>query len=438
MPLTPNRIETGRRPGSLISLAASVLAVVTLGLFAIASGATAAVPEQASFSMTLGTGKSGKVLKRAGVRFSAVKPSKQKRLSGKRVRVTSTLKPSKVNGEVLALRGGIRLSRGKRKLVFRKVEVRVTTSPMQIWGTAKGKSIKLLTTKVRTDVDPVARRVDYRPSALKLSRRSAKMIKSKLRLKRLPAAKAGSLSDGFFTAEIEDPYLELCGLSATSFSKPAFPEAVDPPVLGDAVTTVGDPIEWGFKTSFNGYVNGVGNIGVLAGASKIPFPGPPSPSAPPWKFGFAFEQGEYDANGPGNADDQAVLNGSGGVMYCNQPHGFRIVIANPTVVIDGASSRLIADVDTNISGDLMPARRVHLADLDLSEAVITEPQVGEVRWNFPASQAPPAESAVTLSADGSEALRLCEISVPGAPPGCLYPPGTLLDGLTVTAVSAQG
>ncbi len=441
MPLVRSSTESDRRSGSLATFALSLLAVGTLGLLAFASGATAAVPEQASFSMTIGTGKSGKLLKKSGVRFSAVKPSEQKRLSGKRVRITSTLKATADDGEVARLRGGIKFTEGKRKLVFRQLEVRFITDPMQIRGTANGKSIKLFTTKVDADVDPAVRSVEYNPSALKLSKRSAKMIKSKLRLKKLAAAKAGTLSDGFYVGEIEDPYLDLCGIPATSYSKPTVPPAVDPPVLANSVSTVGEPLEWGFKTSFNGYVNGIGNIGVLDGATKIPFPGPPNPAAPPWKFGFVFEPGEYKANEPGTGDDQAVLNGSGSVMYCNEAHGFRIVIANPTVVIDGASSRVIADVNTNISGDLMPASRVHLADLDLSEATITEVQPGEVRWTFPVTQVPPAPataSAVTLSQDGSDALRLCEVSVPGAPPGCLYPPGTLLDALTVTAVSALG
>lgn len=438
MPLTPDHIEPGRRPGSIPSLVVSLIAVFAFGMLALPAGGTAAVPEQASFSMTLGTGNAGKALKRSGVRYSAVKPSKQKRLSAKRVQITSTLKASRVGGEVLGLRGGIKFSKGKRKLAFRQIEVRTTTTPMQIWGTAKGKSIKLFTTKVNADVDTVARRVDYKPSPLKLSGRSAKMIKSKLRLKRLPAAKAGSLSDGFYSSQIEDPYLDLCNLPATSFSMPSFPEAVPPPVLGDAVTTVGDPIEWGFKTSFNGYVNGIGSIGVLDGATKIPFPGPPNPAAPPWKFGFVFQQGEYDANGAEAADDQAVLNGAGSVMYCNEPHGFRITISDPTVVIDGDSSRVIATVNTNISGDLAPAKRAHIADLDLSAAVIDDSVPGEVKWTFPAAQGPPATSTVTLSEDGSEALRLCDVNVPGAPPGCLYPPGTLLDGLTVTADFALG
>ncbi len=133
----------------------------------------------------------------------------------------------------------------------------------------------------------------------------------------------------------------------------------------------------------------------------------------------------------GTADDQAVLNGTGTVVYCNQAHGFRINIANPTVVIDGASSRIIADVNTNISGDLTPSQRVHLADLDVPSVTIDEQRASaEVTW--------PAISSDAFANDGSDALRLCEVSVPGAPPGCLYPPGTTLDALTVTANFAEG
>ena len=316
MPLTCSRTEINRMTRPLVSLVLGMLAVATLGLIAFSPGVSAAVPEQASFSMTLGTGKSGKALKKAGVKFAAIKPSQQKRLSGKRVRITSDLKASRLDGEILGLAGGIKFSKGKRKLAFGQVEVRVTTDPMQIWGTTKGKSIKLFTTQADADVDSAARSVKYNPSALKLSKRSSKMIRSKLRLKKLPAAKAGSLNNGFYMAQIEDPYLDLCGLPATSFSQSAVSPAVDPQAPANATNTVGDPISWGFKTSFNFYVNAIGSIQVLDGATEIPFPGPPDPTLPPGAFGFVFEQGEYAANGPGTADDQAVLNGSGSVMYC--------------------------------------------------------------------------------------------------------------------------
>ncbi len=422
MPLASNRTENDRRTRPLVSFALSILAVAALGLVALAPGASAAVPEQASFSMTLGTGKSGKLMKKSGVKFGAIKPSQQKRLSGKRVRITSDLKASRLDGEVLGLAGGIKFSKGKRKLAFRQVEVRVTTDPMQIWGTTRGKSIKLFTTKANADVDPAFRSVKYNPSALKLSKRSAKMIKSKLRLKKLPAAKAGTLSNGFYMGAIEDPYLDLCGLSATSISSSTVPVAADPPAFANALTAVGEPITWGFKASFNGYVNAIGSIQGLDGATVNRNPFAP-PQVPPADFTFAFDSGEYAAN------DQAVLNGTGNVMYCNQAHGFRINIANPTVVIDGASSRIIADVNTNISGDLTPPQRVHLADLDLAGATIDDSVPGEVTWQ---------DMPATLSQTGSEALRLCEVSVPGAPAGCLYPPGTPLDALTVTANFAVG
>jgi hypothetical protein len=441
MTLAPFHPNVDRQLASRVFLVISLLAASAFGLLTISPGQASAAPEQGSFSMTLGTSKSGKALKRAGVKFSVVKPATQKRLKGKRFRITSTLKSSGKDTELKRLRGGIRFSKGKRKLVLRNLGLLVTSRPMKVLATVDGKPVTFFTTKTRANFEASTRTVAYKSSALKLTKRSARLIKSKLRVRRVPTGKVGYFK-GSYQGAFEDPYFDLCGLPATSLTPATFPEAVDPPLLGDPVTTVGDSIEWGFKASFNGYVNGIGNIEVLDGASKLAYPGPPNAAAPPKAFAFVFQQGEYDANGAGFADDQAVLNGSGTVMYCNRAHGFRIAISDPTVVIDGASSRLIANVSTNISGDLKPSRRVHLADLDLSAATITEPEVGEVQWDFPevrpTPQSPPTASAVTLSQDGSEALRLCEVSLPGAPPGCLYPPGTLLDELTVNAVFAQG
>ena len=427
MKTSPFRPNAGRHAVAKATTAMGLLLAAVLVLLAAAPGQASAVEKQAEYSFTLGYGKSGKALKQAGVRFSAVKPATEKRLSGKRVRIAANYKADRKQGEVVVLGGGIKFSKGKRKVVFRKPSVALLSDPMEVRSTVGGKTFKLFTSKVKTDVEPAIAKVTYRNSVLKLSKRAAGVIKSKLRIKRLPAGKIGGLS-GDLQEPFEDPYLELCGLPATSLTAATVPEFVAPPTLADPVTTVGNAITWGFKASLNGYVNAIGSIQGLDGATvnRIPFT---PPQVPPSGFTFAFEAGEYDGNAAGTADDQAVLNGSGSVMYCNQAHGFRVNIANPTVVIDGASSRIIADVFTNISGNLNPAQRVHLADLDLAMATIDDSVVGEVTWQ---------DVPVTLSQTGSDALRLCEVSVPGAPAGCVYPAGIELDDLTVTADFAVG
>jgi hypothetical protein len=182
-------------------------------------------------------------------------------------------------------------------------------------------------------------------------------------------------------------------------------------------------VTWAVKSSLNGYINSVGSIVGLNGALVNRPPGPLT--IPPNNFLFEFDSGQLAENGAGTEDDQAITNATGTVVYCNSPHGFRIAISNPTVVIDGANSRLIADVDTNISGDWMPTQRVDLVTLDLTSITPTvQPGVRTTWSNVP----------TTLTQAGSDALRLCEVSVPGAPPGCLYPAGTAFAPITVEAL----
>jgi hypothetical protein len=260
---------------------------------------------------------------------------------------------------------------------------------------------------------------------------SARLIKSRLALKRVPAGTIGGLG-AFAALAFEDPILDLCGLGAATRTFGEVPLAAPAPELvGPSVTSVNNAITWGIKTSLNGYVNGFNRPLGLDGATVNAFPGPPAPGVPPKDYTFVAAPGQYAANDAGTGfDDQAVVNSTGGVMYCNTAHGFRITISNPTVVINGSASRIIADVDTNLSGnpasgvgDWMPTQRVNLARLDLSGVPAVEIDPDVFRWS-----AIPA----TLTQEGSDALRLCEVNVPGAPPNCLYPPGKELDPITVT------
>jgi hypothetical protein len=116
-----------------------------------------------------------------------------------------------------------------------------------------------------------------------------------------------------------------------------------------------------------------------------------------------------------------VIDGGGEVVLCNSPHGFRIVLSNPTVTIDGVDSRLTVDVDTNMSGVHTPTQRVDLATLDIAAA--------DPFYNDNAQTVTWSDLPVTLTAAGSEALALCASS----PGPCSYEAGDQLEPLTVTA-----
>ena len=414
-----NSLRPSALPGYLSCL---FLALAVVAVVAIPAGSASAAEAQGTFSMTLGYGKSGKTLKRAGVKISAVSASQQKRLKGKRVRITAPLKAVKGDAGVFVLRSGIKFSKGKRNLVARQLRVKNAGSSSRVNANVQGKWISLFVADGEPVTDPVARTFKIDRATLRLTRQSAKQIRTKLRTGKIPVGEVGNLGASVNLA-FEDPYSEICGVPANTLTVGTVPPAGPLPVLSGASATVGEPISWGIKKSLNGYVNGIGAIHGVDGATVNRVPMAP-PQVPPTDFTFQFSKGELAENGAGTGDDQAILNGTGTVVYCNEPHGFRIAVSNPTVVIDGTSSRLVADVDTNTSGDWMPTQRVDLADLDLSSSTVTVPGPGSVKW---------AGISATLSQNGSDALRLCEVNVPGAPPFCLYPAGTALDDLTVTA-----
>lgn len=211
-----------------------------------------------------------------------------------------------------------------------------------------------------------------------------------------------------------DPYFEQCGVEATSEVAGSLPAAAPLPVLADAKSVVDpDAVAWGFKTSFRGYIFGAagGSLQTLDGASTN---GPPPVFS---SFNFPLTEGEYADNDPVDmTDDQAVLAGSGKALFCGTGHEFRVVISNPTVVIDGADSRIVADVDTNLNGVWTPAQRIDLADLNLAGITPFYNHSGaEVSWG-----AIPA----TLTEEGAEAI--CGGG------GCGYVEGTALDTIDVS------
>jgi hypothetical protein len=214
-----------------------------------------------------------------------------------------------------------------------------------------------------------------------------------------------------------DPYATQCNLKVKSRVSGSAATPAAEPTLSSPATLSGGSIAWGFSTSFRGYVIGSGgSIGAISPATVGAQPGE----------GFSFPtSGEYAFNsGSGSGDDQAVIDGSGEVVLCNDPHGFRITLSNPTVTIDGVNSRLTVDVDTNMTGAHTPTQRVDLATLDISGATpFYDENARTVTW---------PSLPVTLTAAGSEALNLCA----GNPGPCTYEADAHLEALTVTATTA--
>jgi len=418
-----------RWPATLVLAFAAVVLLLSPG------GAQAATKVGGKATLTLGTGKAGKALKKQRVKLKRVAPAK---LKGKKL--TAAVRSVSTGPVKVGLKGGFTFRRGKRSAPARGLVVAASGKSISVNAKLAGKKLKLFkgAGKVAWTAEGDTK-VTIKKGSLKLTAAAAKTLKKKLKLKK---ARAGAFGKLALTATkttrtpvdpcvadpnaegcqpgLQDPYLAQCGLEATSKVAGTLTPAAPLPNMTGAKALAGSPdIAWGFKDSFRGYVNFVaaGSLHALDGASR-------DGMGPVAGFKFPVNDGGYKANDPADAtDDQAVVNGTGTSVYCATGHGFRIVISDPTVVIDGANSRLVADVDLNMTGVWTPTQRVDLAELDLSETTPFYNRSGsEVTWDrVPAS----------LTADGRKAF--CRPAEGDLPEQCLYEEGEPLDPVTVTA-----
>lgn len=211
-------------------------------------------------------------------------------------------------------------------------------------------------------------------------------------------------------ATVPDVFSETCG----PFTNPAvapgpeLPEApIALPTLNVTTATAGGSVVWGIHTPFRSQI--VSNVPPGAAGTLQTFEGA-GYSDP--VFTYPEENGSYEQGVFADpADDRLILNAGGIALLCKPAHGYRYAISNPTVVIDGANSRLVVDTDLRINGLIDPNVRSDFATLNMTG--ITPTIVGgTITWsNIP----------VTLTQNGSEALN------------GRYAAGTGLDPITVSA-----
>lgn len=255
---------------------------------------------------------------------------------------------------------------------------------------------------------------------MRLTGPAARTIRRQLRLKnRVPAGAFGRLNLDARQASTDlDPYFAQCGISATTRTAGTLPPATPLPDMTGATPLADTPaIAWGFKRGFRTYIKMFdGTFPVTGGAGR-------DGADPLAGFTFPTTGGAYRINDPADpTDDQAVVNGKGTAIFCNPKHQFRIAISNPTVVIDGANSRIVADIDLNYFGTWTPAQRVDLGMIKLDDRTPFYNRSGaEVTWS---------DLPVTLTEAGAQSL--CVPENDAIPAVCLYSAGDELDPLTVT------
>jgi hypothetical protein len=417
------------------------LALATVALSAAAlTGAAAAAPGSGEVTLTLKRGAESSLL-RKGVKVTysarAGKTGAAKRAArkgGKGVTQKVSLPVVDVDLPTATLKTGGALSFALKgeKATATDLQLEVGSASTSISGKLGKEQLVLFRAKGAAAVDASSIKLDG--GKLSLTGAAADALREALDLEKLSDGKLGSadvdakvdgtggrlIDNGGLTPPgalkpspqpLVDPYAAQCPIAAGA--DPAFGQAPSSPgplaaepALASPQAVVDGLADWGFKTSFRGYVAGTQEPGSAGSISAL------EGAADNGNGSFRFSgDGEY-VRQPTAGNDQLVLDGEGAMLFCKKAHSFHLVIKNPTVIVDGANSRIVADIGLNRAGAWGGFKRAAIASLDLTGLRPTYSADGKTA----AWAAVPAK----LTADGA--------AVTG-----LYPAGTGLDPITVSA-----
>lgn len=399
--------------------ALAALAFAALGSVALASSAAAA-PAAGGVTLTFKRGADSSLL-RQGVKVNGEK--------GKSQRVKLAVR--NLNGSTIKARGALVFRANGSKARLGSINLKAGNKSTAISAKLNGKRKVFFRTEGTPRRDGSSG-LALKGGTLRLTGSGAKAIKSQLRLDALPSGQVGNLSLSAWTVSGPttpvplppappitpappappeppiDPYpfASECPLAAVA-GNPGFgnpPQTIEGtlplPTFGATVQPVtGTALDWGFSTGLRNYVLANGSLQTFDGASaSAPGAGMSNPLA---YFRFVVADGDYErGTAPDHADDKLVANSTGTVLFCNTKHGFAVAIKDPAIVIDGVSSRIVADVGANMSGTWYPFQRVDLASLDIDGVTPAVTDGGNsIEWpSLPA----------TLTADGAAALGIYE------------------------------
>lgn len=217
------------------------------------------------------------------------------------------------------------------------------------------------------------------------------------------------------STSLNRPLLAQCGIEAGSpETLPAVEFGLDPlPTLDEPVSGSGGTIDWGFRRASRNSITMFGGSFPLLGGATEGYPGNMggSASAPPAGgegkfFRFPIDHYEYDAGEAGGADDRLIATSEATVGFCLPAHTYGMVISKPTLIIDGAESRLIANAYSLQAGNGWIGGRVDLVDLNQGALEATE-GVGTVSWgDVPADEVPLTEGLLVEGGYLTNALAL--------------------------------
>ncbi|BAU97208.1 hypothetical protein N24_2946 [Corynebacterium suranareeae] len=163
----------------------------------------------------------------------------------------------------------------------------------------------------------------------------------------------------------------IAALTAAAISTSAFtavaPAALAAPIAAVATTddvavvTAENSLDWGFKASWRNYVTGpwtAGTVDATEGATVNE----------DGTYNFTLGSGStYDAD-----SEQGQLNYEGTVRFASALHGFDITLANPQIIVDGATATLTAELSDSAAPEDTATSRVEVAEFSLAAPEVVE------------------------------------------------------------------
>lgn len=225
---------------------------------------------------------------------------------------------------------------------------------------------------------------------------------------------------------LDRPLLADCGVDSGLATPPSVDFTLDPlptldePVVGDGEGEPVGTINWGFRRPTRATVASTGGKFLTYGGASEGFPGsmgggnalPPDGGLGKF-FRFPISSYEYEAGTAEPEDDRLIAHSEATVAFCNSNHGYGLAISNPTLIIDGAESRILANAYSWVEGGGWAGGRVELVDLDTTgiESITDARTVswGEVNPDFePLQNGIPVAGALK-----TDALSLAHLTMAG-------------------------
>ncbi|MGX6448416.1 HtaA domain-containing protein [Patulibacter sp. S7RM1-6] len=346
------------RPLAGVALAPAALVAAP----AVAGAATTTT--SGSTRLTL-DGPAATALQRQGVKVSVLGPAKKR--SGAFV---LPVKGGKVNakGSVATVQHGgrLRLRHGKRSITLGRMAMKIGKTS-KVSGRLGSTTRTLFTVRVpkgAATMNGTTKTVSVQNVDLRLTAGTARALNRSLGLK----LRAGRIANLLTEAIVSAP-------PATPAPTPA-PTTPAPPT-STAVPVVAASVVWRQRTSWMQYVesgrtaeNPDGGTTTLEGAVAGPVESLPdrsgNPIAIPYTHSYPFASGWYDpATGTGS------IAFSGGIRHRFPSHGIDLSVRNPTIELNGASSKLVATLSGQTGSTLAPTTTEYVA-LDASASPRTQ------------------------------------------------------------------